>query len=166
MLCSLRSKRAARHLGRVRHEHGLDADRGQRALDLVAVDALRLQPLQNVDEPERLRCARVAQIRAAAADAVHLLRHVDHLKVRRERADEVARGARRQRRQQQLEVAVGRLIALAVRDREPARRLDEIEQRLAALLAYELADELAEPVHVLAQRTVLLRKKDVRSDGA
>ena len=98
MLCSLRSKRAARHLGRVRHEHGLDADRGQRALDLVAVDALRLEPLQDVDEAERLRRARVAQIRAAAADAVHLLRHVDHLEVGRERADEIARRARRQRR--------------------------------------------------------------------
>ena len=82
----------------------------------------------------------------------------------RERADEVARRARRQRSQQQLELAVGRLIAFAMRDRELARRLDEIEQRLAALLAHELADELAEPVHVLAQCTVLLREEDVGAD--
>ena len=118
---------AARHLGRVRHEHGLDSDRRQCALDLVAVDTLRLELEENVDEPERLRRARVAQIRAPAADAMHLLRHVDHLEVGRERADEVARRARRQRRQQHLQVAVGRLIALPMRDREPARRLDEIE---------------------------------------
>ena len=68
--------------------------------------------------------------------------------------------------EQQLQLAVGALVALAVRDRELARRLDEIEQRLAALLAHELADELAEPMHVLAQRTILLREKDVGADGA
>jgi hypothetical protein len=34
------------------------------------------------------------------------------------------------------------------------------------LLANELADELAEPVHVLAQRTIFLREKDVGADGA
>jgi len=57
-------------------------------------------------------------------------------------------------------------IALALRDRELARRFHEIEQRLAALLAHELADELAEPVHVLAQRLLLLREEDVGADGA
>ena len=68
--------------------------------------------------------------------------------------------------EQQLQLAVGRLIAFAVRDRELARGLDEIEQRLAALLAHELADELAEPMHVLAQRAILLREEDVRADRA
>ena len=38
----LAQQRAARDLGRMRHEHGLDADRGERALDLVAVDASAL----------------------------------------------------------------------------------------------------------------------------
>jgi hypothetical protein len=45
----------------MRHEHGLDADAGQRALDLVAVDALRLESLQDVENPNgcvaRWRCA-------------------------------------------------------------------------------------------------------------
>src|SRR6185503_15199225 len=160
----LAQQRAARDLGRMRHEHWLKADVRERALDLVAVYALRFEPLQNVDEPERLRRARVAQVGAAAADSVDLLRHVDHLEVRRERADEVACRARRQRREQLLELAIGRLIAFAVRDRQLARRLDEIEQGLAALLAHELADELAEPMDVLAQRAVLLREEDVRAD--
>ncbi len=141
-------------------------DRGERALDLVAVDLLRFEPLQDVDEAERLRRARVAQIRPAAADAVHLLRHVDHLEVGRERADEVPRRARRQGPQQRLQLAVGALVAFAMRDRQLARRLDEVEQRLAALLAHELADELAEPMHVLAQRTIFFREKDVGADGA
>jgi hypothetical protein len=96
----LAQQRAARDLGRMRHEHGLDADAGQRALDLVAVHTLFLQTLQDVDESPRLRRARVAQVRAPAADAVHLLRHVDHLEVSRERANEVARRARRQRSEQ------------------------------------------------------------------
>ncbi len=166
MLCSLRSSvRRVTSVGCAMNTGWIE-DRRQRALELVAVDALRLEPLKDVDEAERLRRARVAQIRAAAANAVHLLRHVDHLEVGRERADEVARGARRQRREQQLQLAVGRLVAFPVRDRELARRLDEIEQGLAALLAHELADELAEPMHVLAQRTVLFREEDVRADRA
>ena len=128
--------------------------------------AIRLEPLADVVEAERLRRRRVAQIRAAAADAVHLLGHVDHLEVGRERADEVARRARGERAEQALELALRGGIALAVRDRELARGLDEVEQRLAALLAHELADELAEPVHVLAQRLVLLREEDVGADCA
>ena len=166
MLCSLRSSvRRVTSVGCAMNT-GWIRDRRQRALDLVAVDALRLEPLQDVDEAERLRRARVAQVRAAAADAVHFLRHVDHLEVGRERANEIARGARRQRPEQALQLAVGGLVAFAMRDRELAGRLDEIEQRLAALLAHELADELAEPMHVLAQRAILLREKDVGADGA
>ena len=62
--------------------------------------------------------------------------------------------------------AVRGVIAFAVRDRELARGFDEVEQRLAALLEHELPDELAEPMDVLAQRTILLREKDVGADGA
>ena len=64
------------------------------------------------------------------------------------------------------QLAVCALISFTMRDRELASRFDEIEQRLAALLAHELADELAEPMHVLAQCAVLLREKDVGADGA
>jgi len=51
-----------------------------------------------------------------------------------------------------------------MRDREAARRLHEVEQGLAALLAHDLADELAQAMHVLAQRAVLLREEDVGAD--
>ncbi|HEY9183017.1 MAG TPA: hypothetical protein VIQ99_07440, partial [Gammaproteobacteria bacterium] len=61
---------------------------------------------------------------------------------------------------------VGGLIALAVSDRKLASRFDEVEQSLAALFPDQLADELAQAVHVLAQRPVLLREKDVGADGA
>jgi hypothetical protein len=120
-------QRAARDFRRVGHEHGLDVDRGERALDLIAVDALCLQPLQDVDEAERLRRTRVAQIGAPPPNAVHLLGHVDHLEVRRERADEIAAHARRERAEQTLQLVVGVLVALAMCNRELAGRLDEIE---------------------------------------
>ena len=166
MLCSLRSNvRRVTSVGCAMNTGWMRIAASARSISSPSTPCA-LQPLQDVDEAERLRRARVAQIGAAAADAVHLLRHVDHLEVGRERADEIARGARRQRREQQLQLAVRGLVAFAVRDRELARRLDEIEQRLAALLAHELADELAEPMHVLAQRAILLREEDVRADRA
>ena len=160
----LAQQRATRDFRRMRREHGLDFDRRERTLDLVCVDPLRLQLLADVDEAKRLGHGRVAQVRATAADAVHLLRHVDHLEVRRERANEIARSARCQRAEQRGELAIGVAVALALRDGELARGLDEIEQRLATLLAHELADERAQAVHVLAERAVLLGKEDIRAN--
>ncbi len=157
----LAQQRAARDLGRMRREYRLDQDRRERPLELVGVDALALQALADIDEAERLRHRRVAQVGAPTADPVHLLGHVDHLEVGGERANEIARGARLERPEQRLQVPVGGPVAFTMRDRELARRLDEVEQRLAALLAHELPDERPEPMHVLAQRTVLLREEDV-----
>ncbi len=166
MLCSLRSSvRRVTSVGSAVNT-GSTEDALEQPLDLVRVDALGLEPLQDVEEAIRLRRLRVAQVRAAATQAMDLLGRVDHLEVGRERADEVARGARRERRQQRLQFRVGARIALAARDRGAARGLDEVEQRLAALLADDLADELAEPVHVLAQRLILLGEDDVGADGA
>ena len=162
----LAQQRAARDLGRQRREHGLDKRAVEQPLDLVAVDAVGFEPLEDVEEAVRLRRLRVAQVRASAAQPVHLLGGVDHLEVRRERADEIARGARRERREQRLQLRVRARVALAARDRGAARRLDEVVERLAALLADDLADELAQAVHVLAQRLILLGEDDVGADGA
>ena len=162
----LAQQRAACDLGRQRGEHRLDEDAAEQPLDLVGVDAFGFQSLEDVEEAIRLRRLRLALVRAAATQAMDLLRRVDHLEVSRERANEVARGARRERRQQRLQFRVSARIALAARDRGAARGLDEVEQRLAALLADDLADELAEPVHVLAQRLILLGEDDVGADGA
>jgi len=51
-----------------------------------------------------------------------------------------------------------RRIALAVRDRELARGSTR-SNSASRLLAHEVADELAEPVHVLAQRLSFSAKK-------
>ncbi len=152
---------AARDLGRMGREDGLDAGPGDGLLDAVGVDAFGLEPLQHVPEPERLRLRRFLGIGAPAPYAVNLLGHVDDLEVGRERSDEVACRARRQRREQGPELGEGAAVAFAVRDRSTPRGLDEVVQRLAGLLANELADELAEPMHVLAQRLILLGEEDV-----
>src|SRR5690606_31871650 len=74
---------------------------------------------------------------------------------------EVAGSARCERAEQGTQLRERPIVALAPLDRGAPRRLDEIEQRFAPLLAHELADELAEPVHVLAQGLILFRKDDV-----
>src|SRR5690606_32825505 len=99
--------------------------------------------------------ALVAQVLAPPADAVHLLRQVDELEVGRECANEIARGARRQRAEQRLQLLVGLRMTFAARDRGPPRRFDEIEQRLARLLANELADELAQAMDIRPERLIL-----------
>ena len=51
--------------------------------------------------------------------------------------------------------------ALAPRDGAQPVPFDEFEELLAALIAQDLADEGAEGVHVLAQRSVLRRELNV-----
>ncbi len=142
MLCSLRSSvRRVTSVGSAVNTGSTRMRSSSRSTSSASTPS-RLQLLENVEEAIRLRRLRVAQVRAAPAQAMHLLGRVDHLEVRRERADEVARRARRERREQRLQFRVSARIALAARDRRAARGLDEVEQRLAALLANDLADEL------------------------
>ena len=91
---------------------------------------------------------------------MHLLRHVDHLEPGRERADQLACrfGRAALRTDDELD---GRIrIAGAPTDRGLAVSLDRVEQRLAALLLDDLTHEIAERMHVIAQRGVLERKED------
>ena len=119
-----------------------------------------LQPRQRLDDAARLRRALV-EILAAAADAMHLLRHVDHLEPQRERAHQVARlrGRHVARADRELARAFG--AAVAARDRGLPVLLHRVEQRIAALLADHLADQRAEHVHVFAQLGVFERKGNV-----
>ena len=51
-------------------------------------------------------------------------------------------------------------------NRNPARRFDEIEQCLAALLLDDLTDELSETPYIALERLVFLGKLDIRTaDG-
>jgi hypothetical protein len=88
---------------------------------------------------------------------MHLLRHVDHLEVGRERADEIARvlGASAPSRLLSSPCA-GSLSRCAIASLRAASTGRTGLRRPARA---RVADELAEPVHVLAQRLVLLREE-------
>src|SRR5690606_6776153 len=123
----LAQQRPARDLGGMRGEDGLDARAANDVLDLGGGNAGRFEPLEDVEESERLRLAFLLRVGAAAADAVDLLRDVDDLEVRRERANEIARRARRERPKQCSKLGERLSVAFATLDGRAARRLDEIE---------------------------------------
>ena len=158
----LAQDRAARRLVRVRGEDRLDAQALQQRQHLLERQAGLLELVDGVFHAARLGLGAVAEeILAAPADAVHLLGDVDRLEPHRERALEVARHGRGTTLDARRELGAGGLVAVAAADREGPVVLDEVEQRLAALLAQHLADQPAEQVHVLAQRGVLGRELDV-----
>ena len=159
-LLLLAQDRAPRRFGGMRGEHRLDPDLDHQAADFVEREPLRLEPRDGFDDAARLRRAFV-QILAAAADAMHLLRHVDHLEPQRERAHQVARlrGRNVARAGRELAGALG--AAVAPRDRGLPILLDGFEQGVAALLADHFADQRAEHVHVFAQLGVFQRKGNV-----
>jgi hypothetical protein len=144
----------------MRREHRLDPDLDHQAPDLVQPEPLRLQPRHGLDDAAGLRRAFV-QILTAAADAMNLLRHVDHFEPQRERADQVARLRGRHVARAGRELAGAFRAAVAARDRRLPVLLHRFEQRIAALLADHLADQRAEHVHVFAQLGVFERKGNV-----
>jgi hypothetical protein len=119
----------------------------------------RPKPCEALLEPARLRRAAVVHVLPAPAHAVHLLRRVHHLEPRRERADQLAGLGRRPplRAHDELHAIVG--VPLAASDRGLPVALDGSEDLLAALVLDDLAHELAERMHVVAQRRVLDREK-------
>src|SRR5690606_727783 len=142
--------RAPRGLRGMRREHRLDQQAIEQLLQLPETDARRLQPDQRVLEAARLVIAFPAQVSAAPADAMHLLRRADHLEVGRERADDLQREIEVEVAHEIGELLAGLLVAFPAADRAQARVLDEIEQAIAALLLQELADQRSQRAHVVA----------------
>ena len=141
------------------HEHRFDAQRTHQALQVFERTPLRLQTPDGVGDAARLWLATIVEeIGATAPHAVQLLSEVDRLEPSRERALEIARNARRPIPHACLELLSGRRIATPTGDGERAIALDELEQRLTALLAQHLTDQCAEHVHIVAQRGVLGRE--------
>ena len=110
----------------------------------------------------RRRCSgsRRAQVVAAPANAMDALGEVHHFEVRGEGVDQLARGLGVERADGGLKFLLRRSISFAPADRGDARRLDRLEQRLAALLANHITYQRAERANVVAQRDVLLRESD------
>ena len=161
-LLLLAQDRAARRFGRMRGEHRLDPHLEHQAADLVERRApAPCSRVDGLDDAARLRRAFV-QILAAAADAMHLLRHVDHFEPSRERAHQVARlrGRHVARAGRELAGALGAR-RRAARSPPDGRCSTASNKRIAALLADHLADQRAEHVHVFAQLGVFERKGNV-----
>ena len=136
----------------------------QRVLDFLPADALLFEPRQRFEDAVGLRRVGVLEVGPPAADPMDLLGRVDHLKVGREGANEVARRLRRELRDELLQPLRRIDVTFPVRDRRAARGLDEIEQRLATLFLDELSDEASEAPDVVPERLVLFRENDVRTD--
>ena len=92
---------------------------------------------------------------------MHFLGDVDRLEPHGERTLEIAGYGRRATLDPGREFGAGGLVAVAAAYRDGAIGLDEVEQRLPALLAQHLADQAAEQMDVLAQRGVPGRELDV-----
>jgi hypothetical protein len=91
---------------------------------------------------------------------MQLLGEVHGLKPTREGALEITRHTRLAISRARFEFRSSLRIAITARDREAPIAFDEIEQRLAALIAQHLADKLAEYVDVVTQRGVFLGELD------
>ncbi len=151
---------AAGGLGGVRGQHRLDAESPEQPDHVTQRQALRREAREALLEPAGLRGAAVVHVLAAPAHPVHLLRQVDHLEPRRERADQVERLLGRPVPGAHHHLDRGLRLALAAADGGVAITLHRLEQRLAALVLEDVAHELAQRVHVVAQRRVLERKED------
>ena len=120
----------------------------------------RTQLLEAIVEAAGLRRAAVVHVLAAAAHAMHLLRHVDDLEPGAERADHLARLGRRPPAGAHDQLDRVFRLAEAAPDRGLPVAFHGIEQRRPALVAQHVADEPAERVHVVAQRCVFQRKEN------
>ena len=98
---------------------------------------------------------------APAADAVHFFREVDDLEPSREGAHEIARRVRRTALDASRKLNPRLRVAIAAADGAHTILLHEVKECSATLLSQDLPHQCAKRVHVLAQRGVLRRKKDL-----
>ena len=136
-------------------EHRLDAHGADQFQRLGQRHAVALQARNAIRDAARLGGARIVEILAAPAHAVHLLRGVHRLKPQGERTREVGGRRRRSIHRALFQLRPAGGIALAPADRREPIVLDQPEEFLAPLIAQRLADQFAQGVHVLAQAQVL-----------
>ncbi len=146
----------------MRRKHRLDGERADELEHLGGAEARALERGERVLHAARLRLfAVLEEVFAAPADAVDALREVHRLKPGGEGAHHIARRGRRAPAHPRGELGARLPLAGARPDRGAPVALDELEERVAPLLAQDLPDQRAEGVHVRAQRLVLGREMDV-----
>ena len=100
-------------------------------------------------------------MRPGAADVMLVLGDVGEVREVAEGADDLDGLAARQAVQRRFELAPRRVVLVAVEaDRRLADALDDVEDRLAFLLADRVAEDPAEQADVVAQRKVLVGNFD------
>ena len=150
----LREDRAPLGLRRVRGEHGHHEEAIEQRLHLVAREAGLAHFAHGRADRLPHRGAGLVRLARAAPQHAHallLLGEVHELEVGRERLDDAARLGQGQRLDAAQQALARRLVAGAVRLREAAHLLDEVEERLALLLDDRAAEDVAEPVDLLAE---------------
>ena len=151
---------APRRFGRVRGQHGLEADAAEHFEYGRQFEAGGLERRETLLEAARLGHLLVTLVLPAPAHPMDLFRRVHHLEPCGERTNHVADlrcratlGSHHQR-----DRVLG--LALAAADRGNPVTFYKVEDFVAALVPHHLADHAAERVHVLAQRGVLGWEKD------
>jgi hypothetical protein len=140
----------------VRGEHGLDPQPLEQGRHLGRRDAGGGELCDGSLETALLGIARTAEIVASTPNPVNALGEIDDLEVRREGADQRFGITRRQALHQRLQLVVGS------RDAGEPGPLDELEERVATLLADDVPDQRPERSDVVPQLRVL----GSESDGA
>src|SRR6185437_13319734 len=124
-------------------------------------DAFGLQAAERILDSARLRAVIVGEeVLAASAHAMRLLCQVHGFEPRGEGAHQIPSLLGRTPAHTGREQSRGGLIAFAPADRKKPVLLHGRKERRAALLAQHLSDQLAERVHILAERLVLRREMD------
>src|SRR6266511_3564404 len=136
----------------MRGEDRLDPQPLQQRGNLGRRDACRGEPSDGGLEAAFLGIARAAQVVAPAPDAVNPLGEIDDFEVGSERADQRFGTARGQAFQQRMQLII------RSSDRGVPGALDELEERVATLLADDVSDQRAERSDVVSERNILWSK--------
>ena len=142
-------------------EDGLDAQPVDELLQFVDGHARGFQLNERVLEAAGLVVTDLAQILAAAANAVHFLGGVDHLEVGRKAANHLQCKIGIQVLDELGELFTRLFVFLAPANGAAPGVFDKVEQLVAALFLDQVADHCAQRAHVVAQGLVLVLEHDV-----
>ena len=154
---------ATGRLGRMRGKDRLDAYHIEQLLQRRQIHAGCLEPDQGLFETAGLILTDFLQVFAPPPDAMHFLGGIHHLKVGRERTDHFERELQIQIFDKSGELFTRYFVILAPANRPEPRRLDQVEQRLTALVPQQFTHHVAEYAHIVTQRLVLVLEDDVLS---
>jgi hypothetical protein len=158
----LAQDRAPRRFSGMRDEDRFNTQAADEREHLIQACAASFERAERILDAARLwACALLQKVLPPTADAMHFLGKVHDLKPGRKGAHQIARGRRRSPLHSRGKLDPRLRIAVSATDGAHPVLFHEVEERGAPLLAQDVADERAQGMHVLTQRCVLRRKKDL-----